>query len=86
MNKTTITQTNRVKNALKHEAETILQELGIPMALAQDLFYRQIIAYKGLPFELRIPNKTTIKAMEDARTGKGQQYATVAEMFRELEV
>jgi DNA-damage-inducible protein J len=71
---------------LKQQAEAILQELGIPMPLAYELFYRQIIVYRGLPFELRVPDKTTIEAMEEARAGIGKRYSSVEEMFTELEV
>ena len=85
MSKTAITHRQRTEE-LKEEAEAILQELGIPMARAQEIFYRQIIAYRGLPFELRVPQKATIKAMEEARAGKGTRYASVDEMFTELEV
>ena len=67
--------------ALKRQAEVILQELGIPAPLAHELFYRQIIACHDLPFEPRIPNENTIAAMENARAGKGTRYGSVAEMF-----
>ena len=66
---------------LKKQAETILQELGIPLSVAYDLFYRQIVTYRGLPFEIRLPNQTTIDAMEDAREGRGTRYDTVEDMF-----
>ena len=71
---------------LKEQAQAILQELGIPLSVAYEMFYRQIIVYRGLPFELRVPNKTTIKAMEEAREGKGKRYARVEEMFTDLDV
>ncbi len=41
------------------------------------MFYRQIFAHKGLPFDVRIPSAETVKAMEDARHGKGRRYAAV---------
>jgi DNA-damage-inducible protein J len=71
---------------LKEQAEAILEELGIPIPVAYELFYRQIIAYRGLPFEVCLPNRTTIKAMEAAREGKGKQYPSVEAMFADLEV
>jgi DNA-damage-inducible protein J len=70
---------------LKEQAEMILQELGIPLSVAYEMFYRQIVLYRGLPFELRLPNKTTIEAMEEAREGRGKRYDTVDEMFADLE-
>lgn len=70
---------------LKKQAETILQELGIPLSVAYDLFYRQIVTYRGLPFDVRLPNQTTIDAMEDAREGRGTRYDTVEDMFADME-
>ena len=32
------------------------------------------------------PNKTTIKAMEEAREGKGKRYKTVEDMFADVRV
>ncbi len=70
---------------LKKQAETILQELGIPLSVAYDLFYRQIVTYRGLPFEIRLPNQTTIDAMEDAWEGRGTRYDTIEDMFADME-
>ena len=70
---------------LKKQAETILQELGIPLSVAYDLFYRQIVTYRGLPFDVRLPNQTTIDAMEDAREGRGTRYDTIEDMFADME-
>ena len=37
---------------IKKEAETILKELGLSVSKSFELYYRQIIAHHGLPFEL----------------------------------
>lgn len=75
----------RLTPEIKNEAETILKNLGISISTAYEMFYRQIIAHGGIPFEMRIPNQETRQAMQDARDGKGKKYATVEEMFCELE-
>ena len=67
----------------KERAKLILKELGIPMSSAHELFYRQIIAHRGLPFDARIPNKETVNAMHDARMGKGKRYESVTELFKD---
>jgi DNA-damage-inducible protein J len=48
------------------------------------MFYRQIIAHQGIPFDLRLPNRQTIQAMEEARKGVGKKYATAKELFSDL--
>ena len=37
---------------IKKEAEAILKELGLSVSKSFELYYRQIIAHRGLPFEL----------------------------------
>ncbi len=40
---------------------------------------------RGLPFEARIPNATTRKALRDAEAGRNMtDYASVDEMFEDL--
>ena len=44
----------RINENIKQHAESILEDLGISRAVAIDLFYRQIILHKGLPFDLKL--------------------------------
>ena len=45
----------RIEPEVKEEAERILTVLGIPASNAINMFYKQIILQKGLPFEVKIP-------------------------------
>jgi DNA-damage-inducible protein J len=83
MPKTAMTHA-RLTPEVKRQAENILKELGISISSAQEIFYRQIIAYHGIPFDLRVPNAQTVRAMEEAREGKGKKYNTVKELFKDL--
>ncbi len=40
---------------VKEEAEEILKRLGLSVSKSFELFYRQVIVQRGLPFELHIP-------------------------------
>jgi len=60
----------RVEPDLKHEAETVLERLGMSPTEAITLFYKQVTLYRGLPFPVRVPNAATRKALRDARAGK----------------
>jgi DNA-damage-inducible protein J len=66
----------RVEPALKHEAEQVLQRLGITPTEAITLFYKQVTLHRGLPFPVRIPNARTRMAMRDARLGKNLKQWT----------
>lgn len=60
----------RIEPDLKKEVENIFTELGLSTTEAISLFYYQVKIWKGLPFEVRIPNKTTLKAFKDTDAGK----------------
>jgi len=74
----------RLTPEIKEKAEAILHDLGITVSGAYEMFYRQIIAHDGLPFELQLPNEKTIKAMKEARDGKGKKYHNVKAMFNDM--
>ena len=45
----------RIEPEVKEKAESILSTLGIPASSAINMFYKQIILNRGLPFEVKIP-------------------------------
>lgn len=45
----------RIEPDVKEQAESILATLGIPASNAINMFYKQIILQRGLPFEVKIP-------------------------------
>lgn len=61
----------RIEPVLKHKAEVILHKVGLTSAEAVRLFYQQICLHKGLPFEVKIPNDKTRKALEESDKGIG---------------
>jgi DNA-damage-inducible protein J len=55
---------------LKEKVEKIFQRLGLSASSAINIFYKQVALNNGLPFEVKIPNATTVKAMKTAEKGK----------------
>ncbi len=45
----------RIEPDVKEQAESILSTLGIPASNAINMFYKQIILNRGIPFEVKIP-------------------------------
>ena len=80
----TATTHARMDPEIKQEAEQIIKRMGLSISAAHDLFYRQIIAHQGMPFELRIPNRDTRQAMDEAKNGIGAKYDSVQDLFNEL--
>ncbi len=46
----------RIEPEVKEQAENILSELGIPASNAINIFYKQIILHRGLPFAVKLPS------------------------------
>ena len=46
----------RIEPDVKEQAEGILSALGIPASNAINMFYKQIILQRGLPFEVKMPS------------------------------
>lgn len=79
--------TTRVEPELKAEAEKVLSKLGISTTDAINLFLSQVRLRKGLPFDVKIPNRTTLKAMRDAEEGRDLiQCEDSEDMFKKLEI
>ena len=75
----------RVEPELKEQAESVLDQLGIPMSNAVGMFLRQIVLQKGIPFEMKLPrtapltygsltkeqfDKEIEKGMSDVKAGR----------------
>jgi len=65
----------RVDEQLKYEVEEILKQIGLTTSQAITLFLNCIRYEKGIPFELKVPNATTIKAMEEADRNDGEMVS-----------
>jgi len=70
---------------IKEKAKEIFKELGITMGEAVNIFLSQVALHKGLPFEVKIPNEETKKAIEDARKGINMEAVTLEEIIAERE-
>lgn len=79
----------RLEPSVKQRAEKTLNELGLSITDAINVFLNQVILHDGIPFEIRKPkfNKETIEAIEDAKKGKNlsKTFDNVDEMFEELD-
>lgn len=75
----------RMDPDLKEKAESILEECGLNATQGINLFYRQIVMHQGLPFDVRIPNAASRRAMGEIETGEGLIRSDNAkDMFEDL--
>ena len=73
----------RLEPKIKAQANDILSELGLTFSDAVNLFMRQVINHRGLPFDIKIPNAETQAAIEASRRGEGERM-TLDEMRASL--
>ena len=59
--------TARIEPGLKESVEQIFERLGITTTQAITLFLRQVELQQGLPFTLKVPNATTVAALQQAQ-------------------
>ena len=71
----------RIEPSLKLEVEKILYRLGLTASETIHLLYRQIKLRKGLPFEVKIPNKLTSEILTNSRKGKNLKFFSSKQDF-----
>lgn len=84
MSTKTATARARINPVVKDKAEHILHELGLTVSGAFELFYRQVIVNNGLPFDVKLPNTVTRKAIVESRRGGGRKFKSTGELFEDL--
>ena len=62
----------RIDSKLKNDVEIIFNELGLNTSQAITLFLKKVKMERGIPFELKIPNEITLKAMDEAKNMEGE--------------
>lgn len=77
----------RTEPDTKKKAELILKHLGLTTSEAINLFLRRVIIEKGLPFEVRIPNKATLEALMDSELNQDMTtYENADDLFEDLAI
>ena len=72
----------RIDPDLKKKAEAIFHTIGINTADAIRMFFAQVTLNQGIPFDVKIPNKETLKAMEDSRLNKNLTHIPMEDFDR----
>ena len=88
----------RIEPDLKEQAEKILSALGIPASNAINMFYKQIILQRGMPFDLKLPAEPVLnfnqlaeqeidrelqKGLDDVKNGKVKSVKQTSADIRE---
>ena len=71
----------RIEPDVKEQAENILSALGIPASSAINMFYKQIILNRGLPFEVKLP---TAKPVDVAELSEAELNAELEKGYADM--
>ena len=80
------TQTTiRVDESSYNKAKEILNDLGLNYSQAISVFNKMIVLNNGLPFEVKIQNNKTKKALKELENKKGKTFKNIDELFDDLD-
>jgi DNA-damage-inducible protein J len=74
----------RVDEKTKQRAAKTLASMGISVSDAVRMLLVRVAAEKALPFDVKVPNATTVKAMREANYGKGKRLKSADALFKDL--
>jgi len=74
----------RVDEKVKEKAAKTLATMGISVSDAVRMMLVRVAAEKALPFEVRVPNAATAKAMQAADKRLGKRFKTADALFKDL--
>lgn len=79
------TQTTiRIEESQYKQAKEILEYIGMSYSQAINVFNHLVVLNKGLPFEAKIPNDETVKAMKDVIENRNCESITIEELEKEF--
>ena len=74
----------RIDEQIKEEASVVLAAMGLTLSDAFRIMLTRIAREKALPFEPLVPNKATIAAMKEARSGKLASFDSIEALMTDL--
>lgn len=74
----------RVDDKVKEKAAKTLAEMGMSVSDAVRMLLVRVAAEKALPFEVKVPNPTTVKAMKAADRHRGKRFKSAGALFKDL--
>ena len=74
----------RIDTKTKERAADALEAMGLSISNAIRLLMLRIADERRLPFEVKVPNAVTRKAIAELETGKGKRFASVKALMADL--
>lgn len=76
----------RIPAGVKDRALDALERMGLSASDLIRLTFLRVAEEGRLPFDVAVPNRTTRKAMEELKAGKGKRSPGKSALFKDLEL
>ena len=74
----------RIDIDTKERAADALEAMGLTISDAIRLLMLRVADERRLPFDVKVPNATTRKAIAELEAGKGKQFSSVDDLMADL--
>lgn len=74
----------RIDMATKNKASDALEAMGLSISDAIRMLMLRIANEKQLPFDVKVPNARTKKALAELEAGKGKRFKTSKALMEDL--
>jgi len=74
----------RIEKRVKAQATRALAAMGLSISDAVRVLLTRVAAERALPFEVKVPNRATVAAMQEARAGGLPRFNTVSDLMAGL--
>ena len=74
----------RIDTDTKERAAGALEAMGLSISDAIRLLMLRVADERRLPFEVKVPNAKTRKAIAELESGKGKRFASVNDLMADL--
>lgn len=74
----------RIDTETKERAASALGEMGLSISDAIRLLMLRVAEEHRLPFEVKVPNATTRKAITELEAGKGEKFTSIEALMNDL--
>jgi len=74
----------RIDTKTKERAADALEAMGLSISDAIRLLMLRIADERRLPFEVKVPNSATRKAMAELESGRGKRFSSVDALMADL--
>lgn len=74
----------RIDTATKERAADALEAMGLSISDAIRLLMLRVADERRLPFEVKVPNARTRKAIAELESGKGKKFSSIDSFVEDL--